>query len=82
MLEGIDYLSLNGDQPSALEQVYAIFVNVIQVDEQGTVLNAQYAQRRATDYLRAYFDSTHEVVPAYEDWEVALHESPPLKDLI
>jgi hypothetical protein len=22
------------------------------------------------------------VVPAYEDWEVALHESPPLKDLI
>lgn len=82
MLEGIDYLSLYGEEPSAIEQVYAIFVNVIQLDEKGTVLNAQYAQKRATDYLRAYCDPTYTVVPAYEYWETALHEPPPLEDLI
>jgi hypothetical protein len=82
MLEGIDYLSLYGEEPSAIEQVYAIFVNVIELDEHGTVVNAQYAQKRATDYLRAYCDPTYTVVPAYEDWETALYEPPPLKDLI
>jgi hypothetical protein len=82
MLEGVDYLSLYGQEPSAIEKVYAIFVNVLELDEQGTVLNAQYAQQRATDYLRAYCDPTYSVVPAYEDWETALHAAPPLKDLI
>ncbi|HMI62149.1 MAG TPA: hypothetical protein VK518_14615, partial [Puia sp.] len=82
MLEGIDYLSLYGEEPSAIEQVYAIFVNVIQLDEKGTVLNAQYAQKRATDYLRAYCDPTYKVIPAYEDWETALYGPPPLEDLI
>lgn len=33
MLEGIDYLPLYGDEPSAIEQVYAIFANVIELDE-------------------------------------------------
>jgi hypothetical protein len=81
-LEGIDYLSLYGEEPSAIEQAYAIFVNVIELDENGTVLNAQHAQKRATDYLRAYCDPTYEVTPAYEDWETALYAPPPLKDLI
>jgi hypothetical protein len=54
MLEGVDYLPLYGREPSAIEQVYAIFANVLEVDECGQVLNAQHAQKRATDYLRAY----------------------------
>src|SRR5678809_331244 len=54
MLEGVDYLPLYGNEASAIEQVYAIFANVLELDEQGRVLNAQYAQKRATDYLRAY----------------------------
>jgi hypothetical protein len=29
MLEGVDYLPLYGTEPSAIEQVYAIFVNVL-----------------------------------------------------
>ncbi len=81
-LEGVDYLSLYGNEPSAIEQVFAIYVNVIQLDEEGTVLNSKYAEKRATDYLRAYCDPTFEVTPAYEDWEVALHAPPPLQDLI
>lgn len=33
MLEGIDYLPLYGNEPSAIEQVYAIFANVVELDE-------------------------------------------------
>lgn len=73
MLQGVDYLSLYGNEPSAIEQVYAIFANVLELDEAGRVLNAQYAQKRATDYLRAYCDPKYRVHPPYEDWETELH---------
>ena len=80
MLNGADCLPLYGTEPSAIEQVYAIFANVLELDEKGQVLNAQYAQKRATDYLRAYCDRSFKVDPPYEDWELELHEPPPLKD--
>lgn len=80
-LKGIDYLSLYGEEPSAIEQVYAIYANVIELDEKGYVLNAKYAEKRATDYLRAYCDSTFIVEPPYEDWELELHSPPPLEDM-
>ena len=82
MLEGVDYLSLYGDEPSAIEMAYAIFVNVLELDEDGQVLNAQHAQKRATDYLRAYCDPSFKVDPPYEAWESELYDPPPLKDLI
>jgi hypothetical protein len=72
-LKGIEYLSIYGTEPSAIEQVFAIYANVIELDEAGTVLNADYAETRATDYLKQYCSSDYEVVPSYEDWEVALH---------
>ncbi|MEZ6123055.1 MAG: hypothetical protein R3C49_07760 [Planctomycetaceae bacterium] len=81
MLEDVDYLSLYGDEPSAIEQVYAIFANVLKLDEKGLVLNAKYANKRATDYLRAYCDPNYTVEPPFEDWELELHEPPPLDDL-
>lgn len=81
MLEGVDYLPLYGKEPSAIEQVYAIFTNVLELDENGQVLNAQHAQKRATDYLRAYCNRSFKVDPPYEDWELTLHKPPPLKDL-
>ena len=77
-LDGIDYLPLYGNEPSAIEQVFAIYANVIELDEAGSVTNAKYAEKRATDYLRAYCDPAFEVSPPYEDWEVALHAPPPL----
>jgi hypothetical protein len=80
MLEGVEYLSLYGSEPSAIEMVYAIFANVLELDENGLVLNAQHAQKRATDYLRAYCDRNFKVDPPFEDWELKLHAPPPLKD--
>jgi hypothetical protein len=73
MLKGVDYLSLYGEEPSAIEQVYAIFANVLEFDENGEVTNANYACKRATDYLRRYCDPNYKVDPPYEDWETALY---------
>ena len=73
MLEGVDYLDLYGSQPSAIELVYAIFANVLEFDHDGTVTNLKYAEKRATDSLRAYCDPTFQVQPPYEDWEIALY---------
>lgn len=73
MLEGVDYLDLYGSEPSAIEQVYAIFANVLEFDEDGNIINLKHAEKRATDSLRAYCDPSFEVDPPYEDWEVALY---------
>lgn len=73
MLEGIDYIPLYKEEPSAIEQVFAIYLNVIELNEDGEVMNARHAEKRATDYLRAYCDPNFKVSPEYEDWEVNLY---------
>lgn len=78
MLEGVDYLPLYGSDPSAIEQAYAIFANVLNLDANGRVLNFQDAQKRATDYLRAYCHPAFKVAPPFESWELRLHEPPSL----
>ncbi len=52
MLDGVRYLELYGEDPSAIEMAYAIFANVIEMDDEGQVLNFTYAQKRATDYIK------------------------------
>lgn len=74
LMDGIEYLDLYGEEPSAIEQAFAIFANVVELDENGIVQNAKYAEQRAAQYLRAYCDSTYKVSPPFEDWEVTLHE--------
>ena len=72
-LQGIDYVDLFGKEPSAIELVFAIYANVIELDENGTVLNAKYAEKRATDYIRQYCDQNFKVEPKFEDWEIELY---------
>ena len=72
-LEGVDYVSLYANEPSAIEQTFAIFVNVLELDDDGGVTNARHADKRATDYLRSYCDPSFKMDPPLEDWEVALH---------
>jgi hypothetical protein len=66
-------LGLYGKEPSAIEQAYAIFANVLEIDENGKVTNLKHAEKRATDYLRSYCDRSFRPEPPFEDWEVALH---------
>ncbi|MDO7875618.1 hypothetical protein Q5H93_12815 [Hymenobacter sp. ASUV-10] len=77
LLRGIEYLDLYGEEPSAIEQAFAIYANVLELDAEGEVLNAAYAEQRATQYIRAYCDPEVVVEPPFEDWELALH--PPLR---
>jgi hypothetical protein len=72
LLDGIDYGCIFAE-PSALEQTYAIFTNVLELDAAGLVLNAKAAEHRAAQFIRSYVDRGYEVIPSFEDWEVALH---------
>jgi hypothetical protein len=78
-LQGINYLELYGEEPSAIEQAYAIYANVIEIDKNGIVLNAKYAEKRAAQYIRSYCDKTYKIKPDFESRELELHEAPPLK---
>ena len=83
MLEGIDHVPLYGNEPSAIEQVYAIFANVLELDEKGQVLNAHSAQKRRRTTLGHIVIPTSKLDPPYEEnWETKLHQPPPSKDLI
>jgi hypothetical protein len=72
LLQDIDYSRIF-EEPSALEQAYAIFANVIEMDDKGSVLNAKNAERRAAQYIRSYVDSSYHVEPEFEDWELSLY---------
>ena len=65
LLEEIDYGSLLSSEPSALEATYAIFADVIELDDAGSVLNARYEERRAAQWLLSYCDPFYEVEPPY-----------------
>ena len=73
LLEGLDYRSVLMREPSALERVFAIFVNVLELDETGQVQNARHAERRAAQWLRSYLEPGFAVDPPLADWETALH---------
>jgi hypothetical protein len=53
LLDGVDY-SCIFTEPSALEQVYAIFANVLETDETGQVINARHAEHRAAQFILQY----------------------------
>ncbi len=72
LLQGIDY-SCIFEEPSALEQAYAIFANVIEMDDEGVVINAKQAEMRAAQFIRGYVDGEYTVEPEFEGWEVALY---------
>jgi hypothetical protein len=60
-------------EPSELEQVFAIWGNLVEVDEHGQLSDDQYAQRRAAQYIRHFIDPTYVVDPPFEARELELH---------
>jgi hypothetical protein len=78
LLEGVDY-SCIFSEASGLEQVYAIFANVLEFDEQGNVINAKHAEKRAAQYI-LQFVTGRAAEPQFEDWEVCLYAPPPKVD--
>lgn len=73
LLDGINYFDEFKESPSLLEQVYAIFINNLELDEAGNVLNAKYAEQRAAQYIKRYCVPGYTVEPPFDDSEVKLY---------
>jgi hypothetical protein len=72
LLDGIDYRSALMEFGSPLEQVFAIFTNVLDVEPDGSVTNAGDAMYRAAQYVRRYCDPSYIVEPTFEHRETEL----------
>lgn len=73
LLKGIDYLSEMRESPSFMEQVFAVFMNNLELDENGNVLNFKYAEKRAAQMILSWWGKDYVVEPPFEDWECELH---------
>jgi hypothetical protein len=74
MLEGISYWDDLRESPSQMEVLFAIFVNVLVLDEKGDPINEKEAERRAATWLYRY--CTGEQPPGEADiepWECELY---------
>lgn len=72
LLENFDYRSLLMTYGSGLEQVFAIFANILDVNDVGEVTNYGDAEYRAAQWIRRVCDSTYQVDPPFADWEIEL----------
>jgi len=81
LLEGIDYWDALTESPSLMEEVYAIFVNVMEFNEDGVPINAKYAEFRAAQCIRRWCDPSYKVTPPFEAWETELHGPPSKLDI-
>lgn len=72
LLADIDYRPALLEDGSALEMVFTIFTNVLEVDETGKVANHGLAQRRAAQWIRSYCDPSYEIEPPLQEWETEL----------
>ena len=69
LLNGVDYFDEFKESPSLLERVYAIFINNLELDENGKVLNAKYAEQRAAQYIKQYCVKGYKAEPPFEGSE-------------
>ncbi|WP_045876663.1 hypothetical protein [Pseudofrankia sp. DC12] len=74
LMDGIDYWTELAESASQMETCFAIFMNVLELDDQGEPINEKYAERRAAVFLYQY--CTGELPPGepeLEGWEVELY---------
>jgi hypothetical protein len=74
MLDGINYWDELKDSPSQMETCFAVFVNVLELDEAGEPTNEKYAEQRAATWLYCYCTGhLPPGQPELESWEVELY---------
>jgi hypothetical protein len=72
--EGISYRDELGDSPGRMEICFAIFVNVLELDDSGRPVNEKYAEKRAATWIYRY--RTGKLPPGQPDlepWEAELY---------
>lgn len=73
LLDDIDYIGeAMKEEPSWVEQAFAVFLNNLEFDIDGNTLNYSYSENRAAQYIRRYFDSSYIVELPFEPWEMEL----------
>jgi len=65
LLEGIDYFEEFKESPSLMETVYAIFMNNLELDENGEVINAKHAEERAAQYIKQWCVEGYTAQPSF-----------------
>ena len=74
ILEGIDYWDDLRDSPSQMETLFAVFANVLELDEAGEPVNEKYAERRAAVWIYRYCSGNWpHGEPQLDAWETALY---------
>ncbi len=68
-----DYRPLLREEPGFLENVFALWANVLDVDERGRVVNSDLARSRVEQYIRTWMDKGYTVDPPFADWEFELY---------
>jgi hypothetical protein len=74
MLEGINYWDELRDSPSQMETCFAVFVNVLELDDSGRPVNEKHAEKRAATWIYQY--CTGKLPPGQpelEPWETELY---------
>lgn len=71
LLDGIDYRENLMRDGSALEMVFAIYTNILEIDDAGEVVDGR-AQDRVGQFIRHYCDPSYVVDPPFEPWETEL----------
>lgn len=66
LLEGVDYIEAFRESPSLLETAYAVFMNNLEMDGDGRVLNAKYAEKRAAQYIKQWCVGGYTADPPFD----------------
>ncbi|SDX14177.1 hypothetical protein SAMN05444411_103186 [Lutibacter oricola] len=69
----IAYKEVLINDASNMSLIIAIYMNNIEMDANGIVLNHEHAMKRASQQIRQAIDYTYNVEPAFECWELELH---------
>lgn len=74
MLDGINYWDELKEAPTQMETCFAIFANVLELDDAGEPVNEKYAEKRAATWLHQYFTGALPTgEPDLEAWECELY---------
>ena len=66
----VTYIDYIGDGASFVEQCFAIWANVVKI-ENNQVINNEYAIERVEQYIKSYYITDY--IDNLEDWECELH---------
>jgi hypothetical protein len=80
VLQGVDYRVIF-TEPSALQQAFAVYGNVLRMDNAGKVLNSKRAEMRAAQSIHQYVQKGYVPDPPLEVWEMGLPRHPGVKDI-